>query len=227
MQMGKGPTLSQLTWFDRGGKPVGTIGVPESYNNARLSPDGHRIATSQIDPSGRTSTVWVHEPARGAPSRLTFDQSQNTAPIWSPDGDRSCSVPTASLATAFLPRMPMVLALTRRLLIWEGDCTSLLGTGLATVNMCWLGKEASYGTFPGRSESPHRSYRQVGPFGTHSFPPMGDGLHTRRMRQATGRFMYLRFQAARASGRSRVQADKSRDGAVTARSYSTFQQTEK
>jgi Tol biopolymer transport system component len=86
MQTGKGAALSQLTWFDRSGKPVGTIGVPESYNNARLSPDGHRIATSQIDPSGRTTIVWVHEPARGATGRLTFDQSLNTTPIWSPDG---------------------------------------------------------------------------------------------------------------------------------------------
>jgi Tol biopolymer transport system component len=85
-QTGKWADLSQLTWFDRSGKSVGTIGKPETYNNVRLSPDGRRIAITQVDSNGRSSNIWVHEPARHATDRLTFNQSQNTTPIWSPDG---------------------------------------------------------------------------------------------------------------------------------------------
>lgn len=85
-QTGKGSFLSQLTWFDRNGKPTGTVGLPGSYNNVRLSKDGRRIATDQNDPDGRNTDIWIHEPARGTTTRLTFDPSFHTASIWSPDG---------------------------------------------------------------------------------------------------------------------------------------------
>jgi Tol biopolymer transport system component len=85
-QTGKGASLSQLTWFDRGGKPTGGVGIPETYNNVRLSPDGRRIAESQTDPGVRNTDIWILEPARGATTRLTFDPSFHQTPIWSPDG---------------------------------------------------------------------------------------------------------------------------------------------
>ncbi len=85
-QTGKGAALSHLMWFDRSGKLAGTVGVPGSYNNVRLSPDGRRIATDQTDTDGRNIDIWVHEPVRGATTRLTFDPSLDEAPIWSPDG---------------------------------------------------------------------------------------------------------------------------------------------
>jgi Tol biopolymer transport system component len=85
-QTGKGASNSQLTWFDRSGKPAGTVGMPGTYNNVRLSPDERRIATDQTDPDGRNIDVWIHEPARGATTRLTFDPSMEQTPIWSPDG---------------------------------------------------------------------------------------------------------------------------------------------
>ena len=80
-QTGKGASLSQLTWFDRGGKPAGTVGVPGSHNNVRLSPDGHRVATDQTDPDGRHTDIWIHELAQGlATTRLTFDPSFHSRP---------------------------------------------------------------------------------------------------------------------------------------------------
>ena len=85
-QTGKSASLSQLTWFDRSGKPTGTIGTPESYFNVRLSPDGRRVVVDQTDLSGRGGDIWIHDPARGARTRLTFDASSNVTPMWSPDG---------------------------------------------------------------------------------------------------------------------------------------------
>ena len=57
-QTGKGASLSQLTWFDRGGKLAGTVGKPASYSNVRLSPDGRRVATNQTVPNGRSNDIW-------------------------------------------------------------------------------------------------------------------------------------------------------------------------
>ena len=85
-QTGKGASLSQLAWSDRSGKPAGTVGAPGWYNNVRLSPDGRRIATDQTDPDGRNIDIWVHEPARSAATRLTFDPAMDYAPVWSPTG---------------------------------------------------------------------------------------------------------------------------------------------
>jgi len=85
-QTEKGASLSQLTWFDRSGKPRGTVGLPGSYKNIRLSPDGLRVVTDQTDPDGRRIDIWVYEILRGATSRLTFDLSVHQTPIWSPDG---------------------------------------------------------------------------------------------------------------------------------------------
>jgi len=85
-QTGKGASLSQLRWFDRSGKPAGSVGIPGSYGNVRLSPDGRRVATDQTDPDGRTNDIWILEPARGTTTRMTFDPSAHWTPIWSPDG---------------------------------------------------------------------------------------------------------------------------------------------
>jgi Tol biopolymer transport system component len=85
-QTGTGASLSRLTWFDRSGKPAGTVGAPGSYNNVRISPDGRRIAEDQTDPDGRKIGIWILEPARDTATRLTFDPSLHQTPLWSPDG---------------------------------------------------------------------------------------------------------------------------------------------
>ncbi|MBA0085708.1 MAG: PD40 domain-containing protein, partial [Acidobacteria bacterium Pan2503] len=85
-QTGKGMSFSQLTWFDRSGKLAGTVGMPGSYGSIRLSPDGRKVAADQINVNGRMADIWIHEPARGASTRLTFDPSGHQTPIWSPDG---------------------------------------------------------------------------------------------------------------------------------------------
>jgi eukaryotic-like serine/threonine-protein kinase len=85
-QTEKGAAFGQLTWFDRSGKPAGTVGKPGSYSNVRLSPDGRRIATDQTDADGRQVDIWILDPTRGTATRLTFGPSYVAAPIWSPDG---------------------------------------------------------------------------------------------------------------------------------------------
>jgi len=85
-QTGTGASVAQLTWFDRSGKALGVAGAPENYGNARLSPDGRRIAADKTDPNGRNIDLWVGEASRGATTRLTFDPALDQTPIWSPDG---------------------------------------------------------------------------------------------------------------------------------------------
>src|SRR5262245_39257232 len=77
---------SQLTWFDRHGKQLGTVGPVGNYSFPYLSPDEGRVAFNAAAPQGGNSDVWWMDLARGNPTRLTFDPSSDHSPVWSPDG---------------------------------------------------------------------------------------------------------------------------------------------
>jgi len=85
-ETGKGADRSQFTWFDRSGKPAGTIGPPGSFGKATVSPDGRRLAFDQTEADGRRVGVWIRELATDAVTRFTLDPSLNQTPVWRPDG---------------------------------------------------------------------------------------------------------------------------------------------
>jgi Tol biopolymer transport system component/DNA-binding winged helix-turn-helix (wHTH) protein len=74
----------QLTWFDRTGKALATIGSPRSFYDIELSPDRTRLAAT-IAEAGNVD-VWTYDLARGSTTRFTFDPAGEGRAIWSPDG---------------------------------------------------------------------------------------------------------------------------------------------
>ncbi len=78
----------QLTWLDRAGKPLGTVGPAGEYEHIKLAPDWKRVAMTRRDPQTRNWDIYVIDIARGVGSRLTFDPGDDRAPAWSPDGSR-------------------------------------------------------------------------------------------------------------------------------------------
>ena len=76
----------QLTWFDRDGKALGTVGDPGDYYTVSLSPDGTRAVVGRNDRGN--IDLWVLEFGRGTNTRLTFNPGQDAPAIWSPDGSR-------------------------------------------------------------------------------------------------------------------------------------------
>jgi Tol biopolymer transport system component len=76
----------QITWFDRSGRPAGTVGPRGIIGWASLSPDGTTVVTDPRDGPG-VSDLWLHDLARGTASRFTFGANA-LSPIWSPDGAR-------------------------------------------------------------------------------------------------------------------------------------------
>ena len=79
-------SATQLTWFDRSGARLGTLGARDENDllDPALSPDGHRVAVRRtVD--GNTD-IWLIDDTRT--TRFTFDPSLEQAPIWSPDGTR-------------------------------------------------------------------------------------------------------------------------------------------
>jgi len=74
-----------LSWLDRAGKPLETVGAPGPYRGIDLSPDGKRIAVHRHEGTG--GDIWILESLHGPITRLTLEPSRdNSSPVWSPDG---------------------------------------------------------------------------------------------------------------------------------------------
>jgi Tol biopolymer transport system component len=83
--------LSQLTWVDRQGESIGTVGQPRAYSLSpralSLSPDGRRALVG-ITPTAGQGDLWHIDLARDASTRFTFDERAEVEPVWSSDGQR-------------------------------------------------------------------------------------------------------------------------------------------
>jgi eukaryotic-like serine/threonine-protein kinase len=74
-----------LVWVDRKGKEEPLEVSPNLYRYPRFSPDGTKVAIAII---GDNSDIWIRDLARKTLTRLTFDESSEIVPVWSPDGKR-------------------------------------------------------------------------------------------------------------------------------------------
>ena len=78
---------SQLTWFDRSGRSLGTAGPRGLQRGVELSPDGNRVVTGRGEFSG-PSAPWLYDVARATESRLFPSGTQTSNLVWFPDGRR-------------------------------------------------------------------------------------------------------------------------------------------
>jgi len=75
-----------LTWLDRAGRALSTVGPVAAYMNVALSPDQRRLATDREDSGG--GDIFLVDLDRGTSSRFTFDAARDGWPLWSKDGAR-------------------------------------------------------------------------------------------------------------------------------------------
>ena len=88
----------QLTWFDRPGKPLGTLGEGGVDANPSLSPDEHHVAVALRSGSPENLDIWTIDIARNSRSRVTTDAQPEGWPVWSPKGTEIVfGVPTGGL----------------------------------------------------------------------------------------------------------------------------------
>jgi serine/threonine protein kinase/Tol biopolymer transport system component len=78
----------QLSWIDRTGKTVGSVGDidEESLAGPQLSPNGRQVAIGRFVQGN--ADVWLVAVDRGTRTRLTFDPRVDSGAVWSPDGTR-------------------------------------------------------------------------------------------------------------------------------------------
>jgi Tol biopolymer transport system component/DNA-binding winged helix-turn-helix (wHTH) protein len=80
---------SQLAWVTRRGEVVSTIG-PANVNlkQARLSPDGKKIATPIFDVNRGANDMWIIDAQTGAAHRAIVGRGTVDSPVWAPDSSR-------------------------------------------------------------------------------------------------------------------------------------------
>jgi WD40 repeat protein/predicted Ser/Thr protein kinase len=76
------PESQQLTWFERLGKTLGTLGDSGVFYAVRFSPDGKQVAVA----GGTGRDLRLLDVERGTSRRMTFTSLGGIAPQWSPDG---------------------------------------------------------------------------------------------------------------------------------------------
>jgi serine/threonine protein kinase len=81
---GGGPVMTTIQWADSAGKQEPLLAKPGVYSNARLSPEGKRVAFSVQD--GASSDIQVYEWQSDRTTKLTFGGGSWINPIWSVDG---------------------------------------------------------------------------------------------------------------------------------------------
>jgi len=75
---------SQFAWFDRVGTLLETVGPPGNYRTMDLSPNGQRLAYTDIN----QRDIWIFDLSRRTSSRFTTGPGNETAPVWFPDGSK-------------------------------------------------------------------------------------------------------------------------------------------
>ena len=77
---------SQIVWFDRAGKTPGSLESLGAGWEPAISPDETTVAFRRS--TGSNIDIWRRDLGRGTDTRLTFGESVNLDPFWSPKGDR-------------------------------------------------------------------------------------------------------------------------------------------
>jgi hypothetical protein len=81
---------ARLTWVDRRGNPIGTVGPIANYRGPALAPDEKRVAVKRREEASLDyGDAWIMDVTRDATSRFTFNSAElNNSPVWSHDGAR-------------------------------------------------------------------------------------------------------------------------------------------
>jgi Tol biopolymer transport system component len=86
---GGGRAASQLTWFDRSGTQLGTLGEQGYHLSLAWSSDERRVVTPIVSGAPPTRDLYIIDAATAAKKKLTFDNNAgNSAPLFSADDQR-------------------------------------------------------------------------------------------------------------------------------------------
>jgi serine/threonine protein kinase len=135
---GAASRIRQFTWYDREGRPLGTVGRPGEFMDPSLSPDEKSVAMSVGTP-GKLDT-WVMDLTSGVMTRMTHDsqESLHSTPAWSPDSQRLAITQITTGIQEIALASGKVTPLAKEFLIaqdWSPDGSSILCTAGSRLSL--------------------------------------------------------------------------------------------
>ena len=82
------PARSSLTWYNRAGESIATVGPERSYGDLQLSPDGRMAAVVVTDQNSGNRDIWLMTLANGTVSPFTSNAANDWQMTWSRDSRR-------------------------------------------------------------------------------------------------------------------------------------------
>lgn len=127
---------TRIAWLDRGGEPTeAPREIDGRVVNLSLSPDDRRLALERLDPATGTDDIWIFDRTRESLTRLTTEPTNETDPVWSPDGlSLVFSSNRGGPYQLFLQRLDRGGAPAR---IGGGDAAAPAGAGSPTFAEYW------------------------------------------------------------------------------------------
>jgi eukaryotic-like serine/threonine-protein kinase len=95
-----GASRSALTWMDRSGKVLGTLGDPGVIANPSLSFDGAKVAVDISDERANNVDIWLLNIGDNGTRRFTFEPVEEAAATFSRDGARIAYRSAVGVGTA-------------------------------------------------------------------------------------------------------------------------------
>ena len=81
---------TQLTWVDRDGSRLSTVGEPGYFSSPYLSPDGKYLVAAVTDHEQQTQKLWLFDFHRGTANPFTLARGMTRArrlvPRWTASG---------------------------------------------------------------------------------------------------------------------------------------------
>ena len=92
----------RLTWFDRRGNKLGTVGDVGLYSAVAISPDDSRVATvKEVFRPNIDQDIWTFDSSRTTMGRVTSGAQLEGSPVWSADGKRLIFTTTGGIGSLF------------------------------------------------------------------------------------------------------------------------------
>ena len=213
----KDEATSLLTWYDREGRTLGTVGVAADFSGPALSPDGRWLAVAVRGPATEKRDIWLFDLARGSTLRMTNDPADDMNPTWSPDGKRIAFTSDRRGQRETYVKDPFGTA-------GEELLSSEKGVGQNVDDWSPDGRSIAYETFPGAA-SPRPDSRQTRPYTCRSTARASrrtaSGWLTNRRNPGGPKYTSSRCRQPARSGRSRPAAVSNPSGAAMARNCFT------
>ena len=86
---GRQRDLCRLVWRDRSGRRLGELGTPgnlSGFGGLALSRDGRWAAVGRVDEAQSDADIWLYDVERGTETRLARPGTDESDPLFSPDG---------------------------------------------------------------------------------------------------------------------------------------------